>query len=168
LVALAQATILQPRAEHRLRLLEADDLPAADRKRLADAGKLDAVRSIGIAGPGKLRERALSLSPGRRLLGGKLRILVHVVENETQGASIQLDGTLPGSARKTFGRYDLDIVPLGSNQLTHFDAHFHFGEDPDDESAPRWPTLFLDPEEALDILVHTWFPNGPGDVLPDG
>ncbi len=171
---LSRIGILQPQEQARLTLLGQDELPAADKTRLEKDDLLNRIQLIGIGKPSgsekplRLRDRVLVLSPGKKLSRGTLRIMAFIdtTSKAVAGMSIQVEGKDPASKKGIFGRYDLDIVSLGSSQVTHFDAHFHFGEDPSDEEAPRWPTLFLDPEEALDVLLHTWFPNGPKDVLP--
>jgi hypothetical protein len=73
------------------------------------------------------------------------------------GASIQIQGRDAKRNRPVYARYDLDAVSLGDDQLAHFDAHWHHGEDPSDEDDPRWPAMVLDPDEALDVLIAMWF-----------
>ncbi len=106
-----------------------------------------------------LIDRALQLKDGGRLREGSLRLLVFIGSSgQAVGASIQIQGSNSHRNRKVYARYDLDVVSLGHDQLAHFDAHWHYGEDPSDKDDPRWPTMVLDPDEALDVLIDMWFP----------
>jgi hypothetical protein len=158
--------ILGPREQLRLDLLSHDELPAADRKRLSAQGLL--VRDLHVIGITRdvrrgqihLIDRALVLKSGGRLRDGSLRLLVFIGSSgQAVGASIQLQGVDLRRSRSIYARYDLDVVSLGDDQLAHFDAHWHHGEDPSDEGDPRWPTMVLDPDEALDVLIDMWFPD---------
>jgi len=168
LVAYYKMGVLAPREQLRLGRLEHHELPASDRKRLSERGLLTRDMNVIGIGPDKNRgqldliDRALQLKHGARLRGGSLRILVYVDRSGlTIGASIQIQGTDAERNKPVYARYDLDVVPLGADPLTHFDAHWHYGEDPNDDVDPRWPTLVLDPDEVLDILVDMWFPRAP-------
>ena len=60
---------------------------------------------------------------------------------------------------------------MGTGLVTHFNAHWHAGEDPDatdaEELDPRLPSLILDPTAVLEVLIETFFPHGPGDVMDE-
>jgi hypothetical protein len=157
--------ILAPREQLRLDLLSHDELAAADRKRLTKHGLL--TRDLHIIGITRdvrrnqihLIDRAMQMKTGGRLHEGSLRLLVFIGSSgHAVGASIQIQGVSAPRNRRIYARYDLDVVSLGDDQLAHFDAHWHYGEDPSGKDDPRWPTMVLDPDEALDVLIEMWFP----------
>jgi hypothetical protein len=47
-------------------------------------------------------------------------------------------------------------------------AHWHAGDDPDagdaEDHDPRLPTSILDPLAVIDILVETFWPQGPDNL----
>jgi hypothetical protein len=148
---------------------------------LKEAGKSGRhLYTIGLAGQGSeaaneegaLPDRALHLTDGKHLHAGRLRLQVFVDDAESRlvGMSIQLRGRREQSP--VYMRYDLDPVQMGEGPVTHFRAHWHLGKDPDAPAAededPRLASLMLDPVAVVDILVETFFPGGPADVLePD-
>lgn len=178
LVNLAKIGILQPHEQGRLQVVEPGKLARADQKRLEKQGLARdlyafAVSAESAAVTEPLASRSLRLSPGRRLRDGRLSFQVFVKESSRLpiGMNIQLRGTDPTREnRPTYLRYDLDVVAMGekAGSVTHFNAHWHAGDDPDGSDAedhdPRLPSLLLDPLAVLDILVETFFPNGPADV----
>lgn len=121
----------------------------------------------------RLARSALTLNPGKRLRDGKLSFQVFIDEKAwvPVGMNIQLRGTDPSrDNRPAYLRYDLDVVPMGekAGPVTHFRAHWHAGDNPDGGDAevhdPRLPSLPLDPLAVIEILIETFFPDGPGDV----
>lgn len=168
LVMYSRMGILGPREQHRLDFLSHEELPAADRKRLSAHGLL--VRDLHVIGIMRdarrgqvhLIDRALQLKTDGRLRDGSLRLLVFIGSSgHAVGASIQIQGVEARRNHRIYARYDLDVVSLGDDQLAHFDAHWHHGEDPSGKDDPRWPTMVLDPDEALDVLIEMWFPGAP-------
>lgn len=151
------------------------DLSHADKDRLEKAKIKRHLYAFGVASnpdaPDEpLAARCIRLNDGRKLRDGKLSIQVFIDESQKLpiGMNIQLRGHDPDRKRQCYLRYDLDVVPMGSGQVTHFRAHWHAGDDPDghdaEEHDPRLPSLILDPIAVLEILFETFFPNGPADL----
>lgn len=169
---------VQPREQSRVAEVVVAKLASADQDRLRQGGLTRGLFAFAVASDSgaasePLASRFLRLSPGKRLNDGELSFQVFI--NETTrcpaGMNIQVRGKDPArTERPTYLRYDLDIVPMGtkSGPVTHFNAHWHFGDDPDGSDAedhdPRLPSLLLDPLAVLDILIETYFPSGPADV----
>ncbi len=177
LIELASVDILQPREQSRVAEIHHDKLASADQDRLGSGGFRKDVFAFAVAAESagaadKPRERALRLSPGKRLRDGKLSFQVFIDERSMVpvGMNIQIRGEDPARRRPTYLRYDLDVVAMGekAGPVTHFRAHWHSGDDPDagdaEDHDPRLPSLLLDPLAVLDVLIETFFPGGPGDV----
>lgn len=181
LVELQTMEILQPGEHTRLQPVDFSKLAKSDQKRLKEAGKSGKhLYAIGLAGRGSevaseestLTDRTLRLTDGRHLQAGRLNLQVFVDDNESRllGMNIQLRGRR--DQRPIYMRYDLDAVQMGKEKggaVTHFRAHWHLGEDPDasesEDKDPRLASLVLDPTAVVDILVETFFPTGPADVV---
>lgn len=172
LALLQEVGILAPGHAQRVKELDFDELSGSDQMRLRSTRHQRDYVVLGLTGrPSEqpLIERALQLNDGRRLVGGSLSLQVIVDENLARVAAmnIQLRGFDRRRGRKTFQRYDLDFAQMGDGPVTHFNAHWHVGDDPDEslaEEDPRLPAVVLHPTEVIEMFVETWFPRGPDDV----
>jgi hypothetical protein len=177
--------ILQPGEHQRLKYVEFRELSRPDQKRLEQADKRKGLYAMALARKtaqdgSTLSERFLRLTDGRLLRDGRLNIQVFIDDPNRHlvGMNIQLQGrrvrvdakTEAETVHDVYMRYDLDAVEMGERKgpVTHFRAHWHLGVDPEasEDSDPRMPSLVLDPVAVLDVLVETFFPEGPDDVLP--
>jgi hypothetical protein len=177
--------ILQPGEHQRLKRVEFRELSRPDQKRLEQADKHKGLYAMALAKKtaldgATLAERFLRLTDGRLLRAGRLNIQVFIDDPHRHlvGMNIQLQGrqvrvdasTKAETVHDVYMRYDLDAVEMGEQKgpVTHFRAHWHLGADPDasEDSDPRMPSLVLDPVAVLDVIVETFFPEGPDDLLP--
>lgn len=179
LVDLTKLEILQPYESGRVCKIEFTKLAMSDQNRLPSIVAASHLYAFALAvDPNQLQqslvERYLTLSSGTRLRDGRLSLQVFVDDNNGLpiGMNIQLRGIDPARGdRSTYMRYDLDAVPMGKSMgpVTHFNAHWHTGDDPDGRDAedhdPRLPSLILDPIAVLEYLVEAFYPNGPGDLV---
>lgn len=195
LVHLTELGILAPREQTRIAQLDYGQLASADQQRLDASGlrrrnlfafavapedKDKASERLGAqagssddAGDKRLARSALTLNPGKYLQDGKLSFQVFIDDHAQVplGMNIQLRGIDPmRKYRPVYLRYDLDVVQMGekAGPVTHFQAHWHTGDDPDagdaEDHDPRLPSLPLDPLAVIEILIEMFFPNGPDDV----
>jgi hypothetical protein len=187
LIQMTKLGILAPREQGRVAQLDPRQLDPPDRNRLGASG-LDLRRLFAFAvapetaparrgaegdsvGQDRVGRSVLALNPGKRLREGKLSFLVFIDES-TQlpvGMNLQLRGIDPTrDGRPTYFRYDLDVVQMGAGPVAHFRAHWHAGDDPEavdaEDHDPRLPSLPLDPVAVIEILVETFFPDGPADL----
>jgi len=177
--------ILQPGEQQRLKRVEFRELSRPDQKRLEQADKHKGLYAMALAKKtaldgATLAERFLRLTDGKRLRAGRLNLQVFIDDPSRHlvGMNIQLQGqqvrvdakTETESVHGLYMRYDLDAVEMGERMgpVTHFRAHWHLGVDPDasEDLEPRMPSLVLDPVAVLDVLIETFFPKGPDDLLP--
>jgi len=177
LVRLSMLGILQPRESGRIAEINFGRLANSDQDRLKSIGAAPHLFAFAISSDGQqphqsLAERFLSLNSSNRLRDGRLSLQVFVCDDLPIGMNIQLRGTDPAREhRLTYIRYDLDVVAIGAamGPVTHFNAHWHTGDDPDAKDAevhdPRFPSLPLDPIAVLQFLVETYYPNGPADLI---
>lgn len=175
-VQLSAIGILQPREQGRIKSIRFDEISTPDQERLKKRLSPRQLFAFTIASDPSQptsRDRFVSLSDGKRLHAGRLSMQVFIDEHVRRpiGMNIQLSGRDPArSGRPTYLRYDLDPVAMGADAgpVTHFNAHWHTGDEPDGTDAsthdPRLPSLVLDPLAVLDVLVETYFPDGPDDV----
>lgn len=178
LALLAEMKILGPHEHSRLIEVKFRDLAAVDQDRLKSAGLERRLFAFGLARgqaeeEQRLARRSMQLNDSTNLCDGRLGLQVFVDERQGRavGMNIQLRGLDPHRQRPCYLRYDLDVVPLGKSPVTHFSAHWHAGDDPEGDDAeehdPRLPALILDPLAVLDVLIETFFPEGPASVLND-
>jgi len=187
LIELTKIGILQPRESGRVRDVVFSKLAASDQDRLKKSGFARDLFAFAVAAEQggraavesgerseSLARHFLRLNTGKRLGDGRLSFQVFVKESTRLpvGMNIQICGTDPTRAgRPTYLRYDLDVVAMGTGPVTHFNAHWHAGDDPDGNDAedhdPRLPSLLLDPVAVLDVLIETFFPDGPDDVAEE-
>ena len=179
LVDLAKLEILQPHESGRVCKIEFTQLAMSDQKRLRGIGAASRIYAFTLAlDPAQpqqsLVERYLTLSSGTRLREGRLSLQVFVDDNSCLpiGMNIQLRGIDPARGhRSTYMRYDLDAVAMGESMgpVTHFNAHWHTGDDPDATDAEdhdsRLPSLILDPIAVIEYLVEAFYLNGPSDLV---
>jgi hypothetical protein len=179
LVDLARLEILQPYESARVCKIEFTKLAKSDQDRLPNIVAASDLYAFALAvDPAQpqqsLVERYLTLSSGARLRDGRLSLQVFVNDDSGLpiGMNIQLRGIDPARAgRTTYMRYDLDAVPMGETMgpVTHFNAHWHTGDDPDARDAedhdPRLPALILDPIAVIEYLVEAFYPKGPDDLV---
>ncbi|MDC0710410.1 hypothetical protein POL68_18175 [Stigmatella sp. ncwal1] len=177
--------ILQYGEQQRLKKVELRELSRPDQKRLEQAGKRKGLYAMALAKKTPQDdtpppERFLKLTDGQLLRGGRLNLQVFIDDPNRHlvGMNIQLWGQQVRVDTKTgqmaehgvYMRYDLDSVEMGEEKgpVTHFRAHWHLGADPEtsEDSDPRMPSLVLDPVAVLDILIETFFPQGPDGLLP--
>jgi hypothetical protein len=178
LATLSALNILQPHESSRVAEINFGRLAKSDQDRLRGIGVIKHLYAFAISADPQnpqqsLSERSLSLSPGKRLREGKLSLQVFVDDRRgfPLGMNIQLRGLDPARhGRSTYIRYDLDAVPMGESMgaVTHFNAHWHTGDDPDARDAehhdPRLPSLILDPVAVIEFLIETFFPGGSADL----
>lgn len=173
LALLHDVGILRPGEAQRVKELDFGSLAGSDQTRLQRTRRPQDYTVLGLTGrppEQKLIERSLQLNDGHRLAGGSLslQVIVHEKARRVVAMNLQLRGfDRRRNGRKTFQRYDLDFEQMGDGPVTHFNAHWHTGDDPDDslaEEDPRLPAVILHPTEVIEIFVETWFPRGPDDV----
>jgi hypothetical protein len=170
---LQEVGIFGPGEQQRVQRLNLGELARSDQTRLRGTGRHVDYTVIGLAGrppEQPLIERSLQVADSRRLRAGALSLQVIVDEREERVAAMNVQirgGDELRGGRAVFQRYDLDFAQMGDGPVSHFNAHWHMGEDPDASPAeddPRLPALILDPTEVIDVLIETWLPQGPKDL----
>lgn len=156
--------LLDPGAYLGVEKISFGELSDADQKRLRN--RRDDLYLIGMKSP-----IGFEFGDGKHLREGrlKLQVFIDVASGRPVGMNIMMRGVLVETGVGDFIRYDLDAVPMGEARgpVTHFQSHWHHGIDPDRAPVcePRLPSPILDPCAVIDLLVETYFPEGPADLV---